>query len=46
LLAGTVCGLVAAGIAYTGGSGNTLTGALAILAVLALLSGLVTFWRR
>ena len=46
LLAGVACGLVAAGIAYTTGSGNPLTGALAILAVLAVLCGLVTFWRR
>ena len=46
LLASIVCGLVAAGIAYTSGSGNALTGALAILAVLALLMGMITFWRR
>lgn len=46
LLACIVCGLVAAGIAFTIGSGNALTGALAILAVLALLLGMVTFWRR
>jgi hypothetical protein len=45
LLAGIACGLVAAGVAYTSGSGNPLTGTLAILAVLALLLGLVTFWR-
>ena len=46
LLVSIVCGLVAAGIAYTSGSGNALTGALAILAVLALLMGMLTFWRR
>ena len=46
LLAGTGCGLVAAGIAYTSASGNALTGVLAILAVFALLLGMVTFWRR
>jgi hypothetical protein len=46
LLAGIVFGLVAAGVAYTSGSGNALTGALAVLALLALLLGMVTFWRR
>ena len=46
LLVSIVCGLVAAGIAYTSGSGNALTGALAVLAVLALLMGMLTFWRR
>jgi hypothetical protein len=46
LLASIVCGLVAAGIAYTSGSGNALTGALAILAVVPLLMGMLTFWRR
>jgi hypothetical protein len=45
LLAGIAFGLVAAGIAYASGSGNALTGALAILAVIALLFGLVMFWR-
>ena len=43
LLAGILCGLVAAGVAYTSGSGNPFTGALAVLAVLALLFGLFAF---
>ena len=46
LLVSIVCGLLAAGVAYTSGSGNALTGALAILAMLALLMGMLTFWRR
>jgi hypothetical protein len=45
LLGGIVLGLVAAGIAYTGGSGNALSGTLAVLAFLCLLLGLLMFWR-
>jgi hypothetical protein len=42
-LAGILLGLVAAGIAYTSGSGTTLTGTLAVLAFLCILLGLITF---
>lgn len=45
LLGGIVLGLVAAGIAYTSGSANALSGTLAVFAFLCLLFGLITFWR-
>jgi hypothetical protein len=45
LLVGVVLGLMAAGIAYTSRGGNTLSGTLAFLAFLGILSGLITFWR-
>lgn len=44
-LGSVLAGLVAAGFAYTRGSGTALTGALAVLALLAFLLGMLTFWR-
>ena len=45
LLSGIAFGLVAAGIAYSSRGGTVLTGTLAVLAVLCLLLGMLTFWR-
>jgi hypothetical protein len=45
LLGGVVLALMAAGIAYTTGGGNTLSGILALMAFLGILLGLITFWR-
>ena len=45
-LGGIVLGVVAAGVAYTSGGGNALTGALAVLAFLAILLGMITPWRE
>jgi hypothetical protein len=42
-LGGIVFGLVAAGLAYTSGSGTTLTGILAGLALLSILLGILSF---
>jgi hypothetical protein len=45
LLGGSLLGMGAAGISYTSGSGTALTGALAGLALLGVLLGMLTFWR-
>ena len=44
-LAGMALGMLAAGIAYTNGSGNALSGMLAVLAFLGVLLGILIFWR-
>ncbi len=43
---GILLGLVAAGIAYTNGIANVLTGFLAFLAFICIIMGIVTPWRE
>jgi hypothetical protein len=45
-IVGIFLGLVAAGIAYTNGIGNVLTGFLAVLAFICVIMGIITPWRE
>jgi hypothetical protein len=45
-LAGIFLGLIAAGIAYTSGAADLLTGFLAVLAFICIIMGIVSPWRE